>query len=284
MNADIRSTDPGTNRDANTDGVVAHMVEGLVAFRDDTVDRADAGGQLDHLRRRQDLYVQAAPWRQVSQRRDDDLGRRRLVVQALARSGDAMALPDRAERQGFREDRSDRSARRQHGGHQARPADRSVPRHDGAAGLRSDRRHSPRLGRARRQVDCTGRHRPVQVRRMEARPVHRSHSLRRLFLAQRAARRLYRRQETGGRQAPHQLHSRQLRRQGRPAQRLARRHRQPVDPRPRRPEGAHRRAGQRHAGARPDRNSAFRPPIRCCRTCASAARSRSPSTPRRSST
>ncbi|WP_374991494.1 ABC transporter substrate-binding protein [Bradyrhizobium sp. LHD-71] len=36
MNADIRSTDPGTNRDANTDGVVAHMVEGLVAFREDT--------------------------------------------------------------------------------------------------------------------------------------------------------------------------------------------------------------------------------------------------------
>src|SRR5262245_13263326 len=36
LNADIRSTDPGTNRDANTDGVVAHMVEGLVAFRDDT--------------------------------------------------------------------------------------------------------------------------------------------------------------------------------------------------------------------------------------------------------
>ncbi|QPF87493.1 ABC transporter substrate-binding protein [Bradyrhizobium genosp. L] len=36
LNADIRSTDPGTNRDANTDGVVAHIVEGLVAFRDDT--------------------------------------------------------------------------------------------------------------------------------------------------------------------------------------------------------------------------------------------------------
>ncbi|KRR06104.1 peptide ABC transporter substrate-binding protein [Bradyrhizobium jicamae] len=36
LNADIRSTDPGTNRDANTDGVVAHMVEGLVAFREDT--------------------------------------------------------------------------------------------------------------------------------------------------------------------------------------------------------------------------------------------------------
>jgi peptide/nickel transport system substrate-binding protein len=36
INADIRSTDPGTNRDANTDGVVAHMVEGLVAFKEDT--------------------------------------------------------------------------------------------------------------------------------------------------------------------------------------------------------------------------------------------------------
>ena len=36
LNADIRSTDPGTNRDANTDGVMAHIVEGLVAFRDDT--------------------------------------------------------------------------------------------------------------------------------------------------------------------------------------------------------------------------------------------------------
>jgi peptide/nickel transport system substrate-binding protein len=36
LNADIRSTDPGTNRDANTDGVVAHLVEGLVAFREDT--------------------------------------------------------------------------------------------------------------------------------------------------------------------------------------------------------------------------------------------------------
>jgi peptide/nickel transport system substrate-binding protein len=36
LNADIRSTDPGVNRDANTDAVVLHMVEGLVAFREDT--------------------------------------------------------------------------------------------------------------------------------------------------------------------------------------------------------------------------------------------------------
>ena len=30
LNADIRSTNPGVNRDGNTDAVVQHMVEGLV--------------------------------------------------------------------------------------------------------------------------------------------------------------------------------------------------------------------------------------------------------------
>ena len=52
LNSDIRSTDPGTNRDANTDAVVLHVVEGLVAYREDTsigpllaerVDIADEG-------------------------------------------------------------------------------------------------------------------------------------------------------------------------------------------------------------------------------------------------
>lgn len=36
LNSDIRSTDPGTNRDENTDAVILHVVEGLVAFREDT--------------------------------------------------------------------------------------------------------------------------------------------------------------------------------------------------------------------------------------------------------
>jgi peptide/nickel transport system substrate-binding protein len=36
LNADIRSTDPGVNRDANTDYVMAHLLEGLVAFKEDT--------------------------------------------------------------------------------------------------------------------------------------------------------------------------------------------------------------------------------------------------------
>jgi peptide/nickel transport system substrate-binding protein len=36
LNADVRSTDPGVNRDGNTDMVMKHMVEGLVAYRQDT--------------------------------------------------------------------------------------------------------------------------------------------------------------------------------------------------------------------------------------------------------
>lgn len=35
IDGDIRTTEPGTNRDANTDAVILHMVEGLVAFRED---------------------------------------------------------------------------------------------------------------------------------------------------------------------------------------------------------------------------------------------------------
>ena len=36
INGDIRSTDPGVNRDDNTDAVMMHLVEGLVAYREDT--------------------------------------------------------------------------------------------------------------------------------------------------------------------------------------------------------------------------------------------------------
>jgi len=35
LNADIRSTNPGVNRDGNTDSVVMHMVEGLVGYAED---------------------------------------------------------------------------------------------------------------------------------------------------------------------------------------------------------------------------------------------------------
>jgi peptide/nickel transport system substrate-binding protein len=36
LNADIRSSEPGVNRDANSDAVVTHLVEGLVALKEDT--------------------------------------------------------------------------------------------------------------------------------------------------------------------------------------------------------------------------------------------------------
>jgi len=36
LNADIRSTEPGVNRDTNSDAVMFHVVEGLVAFRENT--------------------------------------------------------------------------------------------------------------------------------------------------------------------------------------------------------------------------------------------------------
>ncbi|WP_455274968.1 ABC transporter substrate-binding protein [Rhizobium herbae] len=35
LNADIRSSDPGVNRDDNTDGVILNIVEGLTGYRDD---------------------------------------------------------------------------------------------------------------------------------------------------------------------------------------------------------------------------------------------------------
>ncbi|QRM34272.1 ABC transporter substrate-binding protein [Microvirga sp. VF16] len=37
LNADIRSTNPGVNRDDNTDAVVLHMVEGLVGYRENGI-------------------------------------------------------------------------------------------------------------------------------------------------------------------------------------------------------------------------------------------------------
>src|SRR5690348_6135741 len=35
LSSDIRGTNPGVNRDANTDTVMMHVVEGLVAYRED---------------------------------------------------------------------------------------------------------------------------------------------------------------------------------------------------------------------------------------------------------
>ncbi|GJD52537.1 Periplasmic dipeptide transport protein [Methylobacterium crusticola] len=45
--ADIRSLDPGVNRDNNTDGVVLHMVEGLVAYGEDATPKPLLAERVD---------------------------------------------------------------------------------------------------------------------------------------------------------------------------------------------------------------------------------------------
>ena len=47
LNTDIRSTDPGVNRDGPTDGVMAHIVEGLVAMAGDTSVKPMLAARID---------------------------------------------------------------------------------------------------------------------------------------------------------------------------------------------------------------------------------------------
>ena len=59
LTADIRSTEPGVNRDSNSDAVVLHIVEGLVAYGEDAEVRP-AGAVGGHQPRRHDLHLHAA--------------------------------------------------------------------------------------------------------------------------------------------------------------------------------------------------------------------------------
>ena len=59
LTADIRSTEPGVNRDSNSDAVVLHIVEGLVAYGG-TPRSAPAGAVGGHQPRRHDLHLHAA--------------------------------------------------------------------------------------------------------------------------------------------------------------------------------------------------------------------------------
>ena len=59
LTADIRSTEPGVNRDSNNDAVVLHIVEGLVAYGGDA-ESAPAGAVGGHQPRRHDLHLHAA--------------------------------------------------------------------------------------------------------------------------------------------------------------------------------------------------------------------------------
>ncbi|WP_377805959.1 ABC transporter substrate-binding protein [Azospirillum sp. A29] len=70
LNADIRSTNPGVNRDDNTDAVVLHMVEGLVGYRAngsvapllaESVDRSDDGKTYSFRLRQGVTFHNGAP-------------------------------------------------------------------------------------------------------------------------------------------------------------------------------------------------------------------------------
>ena len=52
INADIRSSDPGVNRDDNTDGVILHVVEGLVGYAEDGPRRTAPGESGRRIGRR----------------------------------------------------------------------------------------------------------------------------------------------------------------------------------------------------------------------------------------
>ena len=85
LTADIRSTEPGVNRDSNSDAVVLHIVEGLVAYGEDAEVRP-AGAVGGHQPRRHDLHLHAARRHPVPQRRAADVRRRALVLAARHRA------------------------------------------------------------------------------------------------------------------------------------------------------------------------------------------------------
>ena len=61
LNADIRSINPGVNRDDNTDAVVLHAVEGLVAYGEDASIKPLLAESVSISEDGRDLHLQAAP-------------------------------------------------------------------------------------------------------------------------------------------------------------------------------------------------------------------------------
>jgi ABC-type transport system substrate-binding protein len=92
-NAEIRSTNPGVNRDANTDTVMLHMVEGLVGYKDDGTPAPLLAQSIDVSRTARILHLQAAPGVKFHNGRAAHERRRRLVVEALPRPEHEVALP-----------------------------------------------------------------------------------------------------------------------------------------------------------------------------------------------
>jgi peptide/nickel transport system substrate-binding protein len=72
LSSDLRSSNPGVNRDGNTDGVILHIVEGLVGYNNGGEVKPLLAESVDDLGRRPDLYVQAAHRREIPQRQAAD--------------------------------------------------------------------------------------------------------------------------------------------------------------------------------------------------------------------
>jgi ABC-type transport system substrate-binding protein len=98
LNADIRSINPGVNRDDNTDAVVLHMVEGLVAYGEDSqvkpllaekIAISDDGLTYTFTLRKGVKFHNGA---------ELDLGRRGLELEPLHGPEDGLALPVRVRR------------------------------------------------------------------------------------------------------------------------------------------------------------------------------------------
>ena len=72
LNADIRSTDPGVNRDDNTDTVMLHIVEGLVAHRENASVGPLLAEEVAVSKDGLTLHLQAAQGREIPQWRPAD--------------------------------------------------------------------------------------------------------------------------------------------------------------------------------------------------------------------
>jgi peptide/nickel transport system substrate-binding protein len=82
LNQDIRSSQPGVNRDGNTDDVLMHVVEGLVGYREDGTVGPMLASSWD-VSDEENLYLSSARRREVSQWRHHDGAGRCMELETL---------------------------------------------------------------------------------------------------------------------------------------------------------------------------------------------------------
>ena len=156
-------------------------------------------GHADGLAGRPHLHVQAPARHQVPQRQGDDVGRRGRLAHAVEQAVDLRQGPVQLRRRG-----------RPPGGRQvhrrAEAQGEGGDRPDQPGGGQQLRRHLPEGDRrevpAGREGHGVRRDRPLQARRVEARPVHPDGPLRRLQAPEREAQRLRRREDRLRRRDP----------------------------------------------------------------------------------